>query len=507
MNRREFGAVAGAAALGSLAAASPLRGAEPGSAGFSHATVVRMARELARQPYQAPASIPQPFADLNYDQYRDIRFNRNASLWLGEDRGFSIEFLHAGFIFKAPIEVNVVEGGTARPITYSPDMFQFGPLVGAPPTESQYLLSGIRIRAPLNSLEEMDEVAVFQGASYFRAVGAGQNYGISARGLAIDTAQPKGEEFPQFRTFWIERPARAAKLLTVHALLDSVSATGAFTFSISPGESTLMGVDAQIFARSDINYLGLAPLTSMYLFGGMDPVRFDDFRAAVHDSDGLGFWRSNGEWVWRSLANPKTLQISVFRENSPKGFGLSQRSRNYEDFLDLEARYEKRPSLWVQPKSSWGEGQIELIEIPAEKEIHDNIAALWRRLPGLKVGESLAYGYWLRWGEPVAESVLAQIVAARSGLSLNKQRRLFVVEYAHPDWPGAAWSFGDDIEVHVSASRGNVANVVGGRNHENGRYRVSFELDVSGVELSELRLVLKRAGEPISETWLYRWTA
>ena len=73
-----------------------------------------------------------------------------------------------------------------------------------------------------------------------------------------------------------------------------------------------------------------------------------------------------------------TLQISAFADTSPRGFGLLQRERMFADYQDLEARYENRPSVWVEPIGDWGEGAVELVEIPSEQEVNDNIVAFWR---------------------------------------------------------------------------------------------------------------------------------
>jgi glucans biosynthesis protein len=313
MKRREFLLAAGSGALGALGLGtiSPAAAAES-SQGFSRATVVDIARDLAGKAFEPPAEVPKPYADLGYDQYRDIRFKKDLAWWTGEDRGFTLELLHAGFIFKTPVDIHIVEYGNARPIRYASWLFNFGPRLTTPSIEGAPLFSGIRLLAPINTIGRFDEFAVFQGASYFRALGAGQTYGASARGLAIDTAEPKGEEFPIFRSYWVERPERKAKTIVVHALLDSAGVTGAFTFGIRPGRVTEMEVQATLFPRRELGHLGLAPFSSMYLFASPERPRFDDYRDAVHDSDTLTITGSDSGWIARPLANPKTLQVSSF---------------------------------------------------------------------------------------------------------------------------------------------------------------------------------------------------
>lgn len=512
LNRREFIVASGGGALCAIAPrfVAPAY-ADTAAQSFSRERVVSQARELAKQPYQDPVRIGEPYRRLGYDQYRDIKFRPERGIWSHDKRGFSLELLHAGFIYDTPVEVFLVENGAVRPVQYDPALFDFGnnPL---PQEPGATLFSGIRLRYPINTPGYSDEIAVFQGGSYFRSLGEGQVYGVSARGLAIDTGEPQGEEFPSFRAFWVERPARGSQIATVHALLDSPRVTGAFSFRIGPGHSTLMDVEATLFARAEITHLGLAPLTSMYLFGSMERSRFPDYREAVHDSDALSVAEANGGWVLRPLANPQQLQMSAFAANDVRGFGLQQRSVRYADFKDLEAKYELRPSIWVEPRHDWGEGVVELIEIPSDREFNDNIVALWRPARPLRPGKPLHYSYALRWGRPVSESALARVKETNGGLTLDGSKHLFVVDFAAPldvAVPGRrkrADYFPDGVTPKVWASAGAISNVVGYPNRAIGGYRVSFELDTNDVDLSELRLTLMHAGDVVSETWLYRWT-
>jgi glucans biosynthesis protein len=424
MNRREFVLTVGGAAVGVIAKSALGLTQEAGGA-FNRDKVVALARTLATKEFDPPSEVPELFGKLGYDQYRDIRFRTQLGFWTGEDRGFSLDLLHAGFIYKVPVEVHVVEAGTPIPVRYTTRLFDFGPHLKVPPLHDQALLSGIRLRAPIHTPDRMDEFVVFQGASYFRALGTGQNYGASARGLAVNTAEPSGEEFPSFRALWVERPERAAKTVAVHALQDSPSVTGAYTFLITPGKDTLMDVEATLFARRELSHFGIAPLTSMYFFASPEDHRFDDYRPQVHDSDMLAI-AQNDDWLARPLANPRLLQVSGFQTNDLRGFGLQQRAGAYADYKDLEARYELRPSIWVEPKEDWGEGQVELIEIPSDREFNDNIVAFWQPAQSLAAGESRTYSYWLRWGAPVYEKALARVVETRSGLTLDHSRRLFV---------------------------------------------------------------------------------
>lgn len=487
------------------ATANPARtvlAAQSAATGVDFGAVLGEAEDLSRRPFAEPAvSDPYGFNNLTYDQYRDIRFRKDRGLWAGQGLGFQIDLFHPGFRFKVPVEIVVVDGATTKPLAFAPDMFDYGPLVTAPQDGNGLGFSGLRVRAPINAPGVMDEFAVFQGASYFRAVGKGQRYGLSARGLTINTADPAGEEFPRFRKFWLIRPEPGATALVILALLDSPSTTGAYRFTIRPGTVTTIDVELVLFPRVEMPRVGFGPLSSMFLFGPSARAGYDDFRNAVHDSDGLQILTGAGERVFRPLANPSRLQVSAFLDRGPRGFGLVQRARRFGQFEDLETHFELRPSAWVEPIGDWGRGAVVLVEIPAETETNDNIVAYWRPGDPVPAGRPYALTYRLQWcNEPPAVGSLARVMATRGGLSFDRKRRLFVVEFGDLSREGPAPT------VDVTANRGTVTNVTAQWVPGGATYRVSFELDTGRETLIELRLVLVRDSLPASETWLYRWT-
>ncbi|MGH8186060.1 MAG: glucan biosynthesis protein, partial [Steroidobacteraceae bacterium] len=363
-------------------------------------------------------------------------------------------------------------------------------------------LSGFRVRTRLNSRSVWDEFVVFQGASYFRAVGRDTVYGLSARGLALRTGHPTGEEFPAFTHFWIERPSVNASSVVVHALLDSPSATGAYRFAITPGVETIMDVNVTLFPRVRLENVGIAPLSSMFLFDESERVRIDDFRDEVHDSDGLQIVLASGERVWRPLRNPTQLQASSFTSEAPRGFGLVQRSRRVSDYHDFEARYELRPSAWVEPLGNWGPGSVQLLEIPTDNETNDNIVAFWGPRGALPAGKPYQIAYRVRWGkQPKLTPVLGRATATRTGPSFDGKRRIFIVEFM-----GVGRTI-EGLRMDLGTSAGKLSNLVLQPNPLNKGVRASFELDPVNADVAELRLRLLKGDRPMSETWLYRWTA
>jgi glucans biosynthesis protein len=481
----------------------PDRPTEP----FDRALLEARAAELAMRPHELPSrpeSEGPAVARLTYDQYRSIRFDPAAAIWRGENRDFVVDLLYPGFVFEVPVNINLVVGRTARRVLFDDDIFSYGSDARPPVVASGNFAgySGFRVRAPINAPDYLDDFLIFQGASYFRGVAKGQLFGLFARGLAIRTARSDpGEEFPYFTDFWIERPPEQAQQIVIHALLQSPSVVGAYTFTARPGEETIVDVQAKLFPRVDLTAFGIAPLTSMFMFDASNRARFDDYRDAVHDSDGLQMLTGRGERLWRPLANPRTLKGSYFPDEHPKGFGLVQRKRQFADYNDPEAQFDRHPSLWVEPAGEWGAGHVELIEIPSPRRPNDNIVAYWQPRTPLAAGQSAEFSYRLRFtAEPLDDS-LARVVATRVGQSLNAEgQRSFVIDFKGAgDVPG-------NLVPEVSSSAGKVFAPHGHVVAQTGAYRVEFELDPGREDLIELRTVLYSNGQPWGETWLYQWS-
>jgi glucans biosynthesis protein len=475
---------------------------------FDAEAVTALARALAKAPFAPPPAAPEALAKLTYEQYRDIRFQRSETIWAHSNHSFQLQVLPVGSLFSAEVEIAIVKDGRAQRIAYRPDLFTAGKLVPVPLPSEDIGFSGFRLLHPINLLRKFDEVAVFQGASYFRSLGRDQEYGLSARGLAVKVGHPTGEEFPTFRAFWIEEPSPRSTTVTVHALLDSPSVAGAYRFEIHPGRDTVMLVDAVLFPRVELPEVGLAPGTSMFMFSSTDRSGFDDFRPQVHDSDGLLMLNGRGERLWRPLANPTSLQISAFTDRAPRGFGLMQRDRDPAHYQDFESHFERRPSLWVEPVGDWGEGAVVLTEIPTDSEIHDNIVAFWHPRAPIPAGSEFRFSYRLSWGgEPATANDHLRVVASalgRADVAAPTPLRRFVIDYAperHPCVVGCA-----PPTASVTASAGKVQHVVVSDNPLTHGYRVTFLLDPEKAALSELRLELKFEDSRCAEVWLYRWT-
>jgi glucans biosynthesis protein len=472
---------------------------------FAAKDVLKLAEDLAAKDFQRPSiEVPEPFNALKSEQYRDIRFRNEQALWQSERIGVEVHLLPRGWIYETPVEIRVVEDGQARRLVADSRMFTFGQSIPSAPEAAPYAFSGFRLVGPLSRADRVDEYAVFQGASYFRAIGLGQTYGLSARGLAVNTAQPAGEEFPIFRAFWIEKPRNPGSEVVVHGLLDSPSVAGAYRFTIAQGETTVMLVDAVLYPRRTLKHVGIAPLTSMYLKGRAQRRVNGDLRPAVHNSEGLAILNGRGERLWRPLTNPRTLQTSAFIDKGPRGFGLMQRDRNFATFDDLAAQFERRPSLWVEPRGNWGDGYVELIEIPSEEEIHDNVVVYWTPATPLEPGKPYPISYRLHWGTTAPlPAAGARVVRTAAGPARKENWARFSIDFAGP----ALTESGELPAIDLTVSAGTVHNPAVQQHPAIGGVRVTFDFETGGSEMSEMRLVLRRGDATISETWLYRWTA
>jgi glucans biosynthesis protein len=503
VRRRQF-ILAGAAVPLSLAF-DRLHAAMGPETVFDDETVPRLARALAGRAY-APAdrNLPKWLADIGYDQYRDLRFRAGAALWRNDGLPFQAQFFHRGFLFKERIDIHVVENGRATPVAYRPDMFDHGKL--AVSKDPALGFAGFRLHAHVNNAQVFDELCVFLGASYFRAVARGLAYGLSARGLALGSGDPGPEEFPLFKAFWLEKPAPGADRVVVHALLDSPSVAGAYRFVVIPaGAETAIETDARLYPRIELRNAGVAALTSMFEFDAGDRVGVDDFRPAVHDSDGLAILNGAGEQVWRPLNNPKGIEHSGFQDDNPRGFGLMQRARGFSDYQDAEANYEKRPSAWVEPLGDWGAGEVHLVELPTADEYHDNIVAFWRPREPLAAAREHRWRYRLHWcADHAWLPDLARVAATRAGDQHGA--RLYVI-----DLDGGrldAMAANALPKVDAAASAGELRNPVVYRVEQAGVWRMSFEFAPGDAKVAELRArAVDAQGQPLSETWLSRWIA
>lgn len=470
--------------------------------------VAMVAAQLAAAPYRKPAeSLPKELAGVTYDQYRDIRNKPENFYWRDTGSPFELGFFHRGLYYNHPVRINEVTARGPVEIKYDPRLFDFGNNKFDPARLAGLGFAGFRVHYPINNAKVKDEVVVFLGASYFRALGKDQGYGLSARGLALDTGLPSGEEFPRFVEFWIERPTATAKELVIYGLLDSRRAAGAYRFVIRPGATTTVEVRARLFLREAVGKIGVAPLTSMFAFGENQRSGTEDYRPEVHDSDGLLVHTANDEWIWRPLVNPKRLLVTSFAAANPRGFGLMQRDRDFSRYEDLEARYERRPSAWVKPAGSWGPGRVELVQIPSPDETNDNIVAYWVPDTPPVPGQPWDVGYSVLWQKDQdARPPNAWVLQTRRGHGYVRRQSGslgLVIDFDGP----ALRKLPADAKVELVVSGDANVEILRRNAHRNeatGGWRAALELKrVDKGKPAELRAFLRHDGNTLSETWSY----
>jgi glucans biosynthesis protein len=472
---------------------------------FDFDDVATLARRRAQAPFKEPdRSQPEELELLGYDRYRDIRFRPDRAIWRAEGLPFDLMFFHRAQS-NPRVRMNQVVDDKARHLPYDSDDFDFGKNTLSPDKWGELDYAGLRVHYHLNGPEYKDELIVFLGASYFRALAAGTRYGLSARGLAVDTIGWQGEEFPYFPEFWIVKPAQDARTLRMFALLDSPRVSGAYQFDVTPGAETVVEVRTRLYLRAEVGTLGVAPLTSMYQFGENQPHRVD-FRPEVHDSDGLMVATGDGEWLWRPLINPNAPLVTSFSMQDLKGFGLMQRDRSFTSYEDPETRYDLRPSAWVEPVGSWGPGRVELVQLHTPNETNDNIVAYWvpETLPA--VGQPLDFVYRLHWqgAQVVQQPPGGRVVQSRVGRGyreLADDEQQFMVDFMGPSI--AALPPDAPVKAVVSAPvNGEILETNAYRVEATGAWRMMVLVkQLDATQPVELRGYLQSGTDVLTETW------
>lgn len=466
---------------------------------FSPDFVVKMAEKISKQPFVAGK--PQN-SSLNFDQYRDIRFKGEKALL--DKSNFRLHMFHTGFIHKDPVRINLIKEGVVQSVSYNANQFNFGK---ANVANGAY--AGFRLHYPLNDPAKFDELVSFLGASYFRFLGRGQAYGLSARGVAINSGEKTPEEFPIFKEFWIENPT--SHMVVIHALMDSPSLSAAFRFSFFPAENSVVEVEATLFTRAKIEKLGLAPLTSMFMKAENDKRVQGDFRPELHDSDGLMVHGATGEWLWRPLKNPENPSISVFLDKNVKGFGLLQRDRLFEHYQDLDLNYENRPSYWIEPIEGFGEGRVELVELPTSDETNDNIVAYFVRGTPIEADQRLVLKYRmsslknesaLHKGARAINTYKTKAVALGGNEATKLRTTRFIVDFAGGDLEYFLKS-PHLVQIVPTVNDGQILRTFIVPNPAIKGFRAAIDVQAANDKTANIRAFLKSGEGALSETWTY----
>lgn len=505
-------ALAGISALGSWSRLAHAKLPDDGEA-FSFDALVAHARAISEQPFEPPADRYETLLDdLGYEVFQGIHARREAALWADRDTPVTVEFFHLDQNAREPVGIHVIEHGRVRSIAYAPDLFRYDDPKLAERLPNDLGFSGFRL---VNRDDPPLEWLAFKGASYFRSSGRLNQYGLSARGVSVDTGYGEQESFPRFSNYWLVKPAPDDATLTIYALLEGKHVTGAYRMRVSRPGDLIMDIETRLFQRDTVRRLGIAPLTSMFWFSETNARRGVDWRPEIHDSDGLAMTTGRGERLWRALSNPPRVQYSAFADANPRGFGLLQRDRAFDHYQDPDVGFENRPSLWVEPHGDWGAGHVGLLELPTDAEVYDNINAFWVPDTRAVAGHEWRFAYRLFWGaeQPVPPE-LARVVATRTGRAgepgtyqdQSVLARKFVIDFAG----GPLGALADDAgpEPQVNASHGRVHNPYVQHIEDSGRWRVFFdwkgELPPDDTPV-ELRAHMQHDGKALTETWMYAY--
>jgi glucans biosynthesis protein len=475
---------------------------------FDFNDVVGQAKTLASKPYREPDLIPQFMREISYEEFQRIRFKTDKSLWRANDSRFQVALLAPGNDYIHTTKLNIVNVDGVKPVPFQKDFFDYGNEDFAKRVPADLGFAGFNLTFPLDKPDARNHFLVFAGASYFRGVGKGNNFGLSARGIAVDTAMNSGEKFPSFVEYWLVKPTPKAKQMTFFALLDGESLTGAYQFTVMPGQPTRVDVKTVLFARHDIDLTGIAPLTSMFHYGENTQRPPGNWRPEVHDSDGLLIQNGTDEWLWRPLLNPRDLQVESFAVENPKGFGLLNRDKRFESYQDAQARYDSRPSAWVNIKDAWGAGRIVLVQIPTKDETNDNIVAFWTPSAQVKEGMRLDLNYQLNFGDdqPAGQKFarsmntfvgLGNIVG---GGNVNGAYR-FVVDFGGPGMDKLAPDA--PVLAVVTTQQGEILEQYVEYVAASKLWRLSFLARPEKDKPLLLRAFLKMGESPLTETWTY----
>ena len=509
--------------MGLALAARMAVGAESAEVNLDY--VAQRALDRAQKPFHNPrADLPKVLQqdNLDYDKYREIRFRRDQALWTADNLPFRIEFFHPGYLYQEPVHVYEFTATHVQLIRFVQDFFDYGKLEiqSQIPVNTGY--AGFRILYPLNKTNQLDELGAFLGASYFRLLGRNQRYGLSARGLALDTGESdRPEEFPIFTDWWLGKPQPDDMTLTLFAILDSPSCTGAYEFHIRPGETTVAEIDAILYLRelkkilaystnqAPVKTIGLAPLTSMFWFGKNSERKFDDYRPEVHDSDGLLVRMGSGETLWRPLDNPSVLRHQVFPAPGIKGFGLLQRERSFSAYQDVFNLYHLEPSVWVEPRGNWGDGDLHLVEINTPYEGFDNIVAFWDPKNKPAPLQPFRFSYTLRWTRETDLKLSEnKVVATRIGADSGKPDvRQIAIDFSGPKLDAIPENQPPSAIANCSTNAAIVFNQVL-HNSFLGTWRVILKMQPKpgNVDPVDLRCTLQQGTNVVSETWTYQWS-
>lgn len=470
------------------------------------------AKQLASQSYSPAPQIPEALRQIDQNTFERIAIKPSAALW--QTARFGVDPISAGYIYDQPVDLYEVTPEAVSPIPFDKTKFDWPSQAFAQTVPANLGFAGFSVHYPLSGQDARDVMMTFLGGAQFNVVAANQVPGAHARGVAIDTGLPQGEQFPRFTTFWLVRPNPSDLQLTIYALLDGKSLTGAYQFVIRPNGSRVdVQVTAALFPRTGITRLGLAPLSTMYFYGQIGQRPAGQWRPAAYESDGLLMHTGEGDWVYRSLQNPSTLRVSEFAADGIRGFGFMQRQTQFCQFEDAIARFERRPSFWVTTEAGFGKGKVVLVQIPTGSDLHENQIAFFQPADGVDAAHPISFAYTLSAGNSdIAQEPLAEVRRPLIGtVKLNsddKTEKAYRVNLDFSGGPLNTLADNDPVIAQIdTAGTANVQEQAVIPLPEAGHWRLSMLLVPTGKSSVTIDASLALNKKVISETWRYELPA
>lgn len=491
--------------------------ADSGEIKFTFETLVSMARNSARCEYKERVTpLPKSLQNLDYSQYNLMRYNIDSDLWANDDLPFRVSFFPLGTtLYSLPVEIYEIDNETLiSKVPFSPKFFQYEDQVkfikDQMPEDAGY--AGFKLRYKPKGSSYPDEFAAFLGNSYFRIICDGSSYGLSNRGLAINTGvENVPEEFPAFEKFYLVKPSKGDESIIIYAFLNGRSVTGAYSFKITPGTEASVDVKSVLFLRNKVNLLCLAPITSMFWFTLGEPDNFYDYRPSVHNSEGLVLSDGKND-IYEPLTNypfHKMINDDISCD-SLRYFGLVQRDREYNRYMDPGVKYHLNPNCLIVPQNNWREGSLRLFVLPTLTEWMDNINLFWipKTLP--EPMEPINFDYKILYSLKEPKNTLSFVKYTNLGQDLiNCKNTIFALSFADKD---AIIEKSKDIKIDLQvpsdviiASPPSIEKII-----FNDTWRVLFTLTIHKKLAYEdkpfiIKCTLKDNGKSISEEWYFLW--
>jgi glucans biosynthesis protein len=188
---------------------------------------------------------------------------------------------------------------------------------------------------------------------------------------------------------------------------------------------------------------------------------------------------------------------------------LLQRDRDFASYQDLFNPYHRVPSVWVEPKGNWGDGEMHLVELSTQKEAADNIVAFWDPAVKPQSLQPFRFAYRLHWTRENDRQLSEnRVISTRIGADTSNPRwRQIAIDFSGSKLD----TIPEKAPPHAIATCSENAAIVDNqvfRNPIEKNWRVILKLEPkpNNKDPVDIRCTLKNGKEVVSETWTYLWS-